>query len=199
MLTGSGSALVNTTTKDVVSATITPNPSLTISTGSFDLAGCRSTDFEWHDCYRPEDPEDIGFDPISPYNTTVHPYNIVPPDPSVASLCGSLWTSSASAYFSTAPISTLTEFGWVLFQNDFKWAPSEPCCLNCTLLGGAITVMVWPTPPPTPAVATLIDTSNNFTFVSPSVYVAFDSIGATDMCGSVVSLILHRLLFLGGT
>jgi hypothetical protein len=136
-----------------------------MSTGSFNLAACPSTDGEgWYDCWRPEDPQEIGFDPISPYNTTAYPYNIVPPDPSVASLCGSLWTSSASAYFSTAPITTNTEFGWVLFQNqNWEWVPSEPCCLNCTLLGGAITVMVWPTPAPTPAVATLVDTVNNFT------------------------------------
>lgn len=161
--------LANTT-----SPTITSSPSRPLSTGSFDLNACLQGDAsdydeEWRDCYRSGDPEAIGFFPSqNPYNTTANPYNIVPPNPSLASMCGDMWTSSASVFFSTAvvttqEINTSPTVYWTDYQDSFSWIPEEPCCLNCTLLGGSVTVMMWPTPAPTPAVSTLIDTGSNFT------------------------------------
>jgi hypothetical protein len=102
-----------------------------------------------------------------PYNTTEFPYNIVPPNTSIASLCASSWTNSVISYYATAAVYTVTNT-WdtsvdAFDEQIFTWAPEYPCCLNCTILGGAITVMVWPTPAPDPPVPTLIDTAANFT------------------------------------
>lgn len=166
----------------------------------------------------------IGFDPISgnPYNTAVYPDNIVPANPSIASYCGSLWSSSAAAFFATDPVSTRTgtytlspftysgesgRYGETItalttfvsedyyFSGSFSWVPTATqCCLNCTISGGAIQVMVWPTPAPTPAVSTLVDTAANFTFTSPSIYVVFESIGATNLCGEVGTSVINKTL-----
>lgn len=52
----------------------------------------------------------------------------------------------------------------------------------------------WPTPPPVPAVTTLVDEAANFTFVSPSVYVVFESIAATNLCGEVGETIINKTI-----
>ena len=130
---------------------------------------CFTGGYEWIDCTN--DAIDIGFDPYesNPYNTSLYPYNIVPANPSIASYCGSLWTSSASAYFKTAPITSYTQSGdrgtnETVFIETFSWVPTATqCCLNCTIMGGAIQVMVWPTPAPVPAVTTLVDKKANYT------------------------------------
>lgn len=74
----------------------------------------------------------------NPYNTTLFPYNIYPPNPSLESRCGSSWLSEKS-HSSVVP------------------PAASPCCLNCTLFGGDVQVFVWPTPRPTPLVNTVVD------------------------------------------
>lgn len=142
MLTLLHQGAIANTTSPAISPTITPSPSFKVSTGSFDLNACSAAkdDLEWHDCYRSGNPEAIGFQPSdNPYNTTQFPLNIVPANPSLANLCGSLWTSSASAFFATAvvttqEINTSPTVYWTDFQESFSFTPTTPCCLNCTLL-----------------------------------------------------------------
>lgn len=74
----------------------------------------------------------------NPYNTTLFPYNIYPPNPSLESRCGSSWLSEKSDSPVVPPA-------------------ASPCCLNCTLFGGDVQVFVWPTPRPTPLVNTVYD------------------------------------------
>jgi hypothetical protein len=156
----------------------------------------------------------LGFDPIysNPYNTSLYTDNIVPANPSIASYCGSLWSSSVAAFFATDPISTETGTYTIVpftsgeptrttvseetfFENTFTWVPTATqCCLNCTISGGAIQVMVWPTPAPSPPVSTLVDAAANFTFTSPSVYVVFESVGATNLCGEVGTAVINKTL-----
>lgn len=40
----------------------------------------------------------------------------------------------------------------------FDFAPSEPCCLQCTVFGGDVQVYRWPTPAPSPPVTKLVNT-----------------------------------------
>jgi hypothetical protein len=100
-----------------------------------------------YNCYRSGNP-DAGFDFRSPYNTTFYPWNIVPPNPSLASYCAALFTSTLSHWLATAEIVTYgsnnvfyaymnslqTGTGSVSQVGEFTWtAPGPPCCLNCTV------------------------------------------------------------------
>lgn len=76
----------------------------------------------------------------NPYNTTLFPYDIYPPNSSLESRCGSSWLSEKSHSPVVPPA-------------------ASPCCLNCTLFGGDVQVFVWPTPRPTPLVNTVVDES----------------------------------------
>ncbi|PMD44884.1 hypothetical protein L207DRAFT_616241 [Hyaloscypha variabilis F] len=64
---------------------------------------------------------------------------------------------------------------------DFTASP--PCCRMCSFSLGAIQVYHWPTTGP-PAAPTLTN-SVGYTFVYPSIYIAFKSIRARDLCGMV--------------
>lgn len=117
-----------------------------------------------------------------PYNTTLSPSNILPPNPSVASYCGELWSSSASSFWGTNPLTSYTDTAYESYSPNgvgygssttdvyhgyseiFDWkATATQCCLNCTIIGGGtITVQVWPTPAISNATA-LVDVANNFT------------------------------------
>ncbi|MCJ1393764.1 hypothetical protein MMC18_006640 [Xylographa bjoerkii] len=154
--------------------------------------------------------DDPGYIFDNPYNTTLHPYNIVPPNPSLASYCGSVWSQQGKQFLTTAAWQTFSGTFWseawveastatgssissTLFTGLYQYlnigdtipAPtSAPCCLNCTVFGGNVQVFYWPTPAPSPPVTSLVN-SAGFTFVSPSVYVAFEQLNATDLCGQV--------------
>ncbi|TVY81937.1 hypothetical protein LSUE1_G003636, partial [Lachnellula suecica] len=70
----------------------------------------------------------------------------------------------------------------------FTWTASEPCCATCSIFGGTVQVYFWPSTSSATlgASATLVN-SVGYTFTSPSVYVAFQSLYATDLCGDVFS------------
>lgn len=48
------------------------------------------------------------------------------------------------------------------FVGNFTYTPSGKCCAVCTLFGNDVQVYYWPTPAPSPAVSTLVNT-NGFT------------------------------------
>lgn len=158
-----GTAYANESSKSTsISTTTSP---VTVPPGPYDLMKCPEPEYGGPEfnCYREGDPY-ARMDLRSPYNTTAFPYNIIPPNDMIASQCAISWTSKASIWLSTASLMTNTmDQVSIWYPENFDWTPSPPCCLNCTMLGGnGVQVMVWPTPAPTPPVATLIN-SNNYT------------------------------------
>lgn len=126
-------------------------------------------------------------------------------DGTLIEYCGAQSRSIVSQFLATAPItarpvipqSTFVTEGFSLSQSEswsaytpyyyvpeFTFTASKPCCLSCTIFGGDVEIYNWPTPAPSPPISTLIN-SNGFTFVSPSIYVAFSSLHASDLCGAV--------------
>jgi hypothetical protein len=123
---------------------------------------------------------------LCPYNATQFPDNIVPANTYISSLCGYLWSSSAADFWrnnpytrwtateswytgteNTYPFDTITMLGGNVitgtnqYEYPFSWLPTaSPCCLKCTMIGGTVTVNVWPTSAP---FATLVDTVRNYT------------------------------------
>ncbi|PGH26422.1 hypothetical protein AJ80_01920 [Polytolypa hystricis UAMH7299] len=69
-------------------------------------------------------------------------------------------------------------------HNFITGSAEPPCCSSCTMVGQTVQLIFWPTPAPIPAVSTIVD-ENGFTFVSPSVYIAFTDLHAADLCGTV--------------
>ncbi|KAH7067699.1 hypothetical protein BKA63DRAFT_123125 [Paraphoma chrysanthemicola] len=79
--------------------------------------------------------------------------------------------------------------------------PSEPCCGSCSLQASTVKLIFWPSHSATTGnhvttrlISTPIATSsfvdeNDFTWISPSVYIAFSAISATNRCGLVGSVI----------
>jgi hypothetical protein len=114
------------------------------------------------------------------YNTSLYPTMILPPNPSLASYCSSMfddaldsWMATAAVYYfgNTYVVQTTDNKGDVSsyttatttsarFQDEMFFTPSAPCCLNCTLYGGTVQVYYWPTPAPSPPVTALVDSSN---------------------------------------
>ncbi|KAE9370111.1 hypothetical protein N431DRAFT_484419 [Stipitochalara longipes BDJ] len=70
---------------------------------------------------------------------------------------------------------------------QFTFTASQPCCYNCTLAGGNLQLFQWPTQTVSPPTSTYIN-NLGFTFISPSVYVAFQTLEATNYCGEVGSI-----------
>ncbi|KAE9372525.1 hypothetical protein N431DRAFT_536384 [Stipitochalara longipes BDJ] len=68
----------------------------------------------------------------------------------------------------------------------FPFTASTPCCGQCTFTAGDVQVYHWPAATTTPSISLLVNTEG-FTFTYPSVYVAFNTFIATDMCGVVGS------------
>jgi hypothetical protein len=142
----------------------------------------------------------------NPYNTSLYPYNIVPPNATLASICNAQWTSQNSGYLTSAAYTHQGDYCYPVgiqysLVDPLPVTPVEPCCLNCTIYGGNVQVYYWPTPAPTPGFSTLT-TSAGFTLyvflsydsrakpsnaaalsVSPSVYVRFDQLSAVNLCG----------------
>lgn len=95
---------------------------------------------------------------------------------SLGSSCSSQWDSEATLWYATAPVTDAFSFP------SFDYTATSPCCSSCTIYGGDIKVYHWPTPAMMPNISVLYDTANNFTFRSPSIYVAFQTISATNLC-----------------
>jgi hypothetical protein len=91
---------------------------------------------------------------------------------------------------------------------------TPPCCGQCTLYAGTIDLFFWPTAsetgtpsvtgllPNQTAVARALDSGEagsyvddtGFTFVSPSIYIGFTSLGARDQCGDVGTAIYNTTM-----
>jgi hypothetical protein len=171
MLTFQGTFSNSSSSTSATSATV-----FTTGPGSpFDLRNCPN--YPYYNCYRDGDPIFDWSQPgmlygdfQSPYNTTAFPLNIVPPNPDIESQCGASFTSTLSKFLSTAPVTTSYYTGlaasyspWISYVESFTWSPSEPCCLNCTMIGGTVQILAWPTPAPSPPVSTLVDVESNYT------------------------------------
>ena len=68
------------------------------------------------DCNRPGDPVWGGYN--NPYDTSMFPSNIVPANPSLASLCGSMFSSAESLWLSTAFVTSTTYPGYTNTNQD---------------------------------------------------------------------------------
>jgi hypothetical protein len=99
-------AISHTTKTSQSSHPITSPPSTSTSTSSL-LNWCSGANEIWVNCGKSALGWDANgwegtavgfFDPNNPYNTKSYPDNIVPANPSVASYCGSLWSSSARLF-----------------------------------------------------------------------------------------------------
>jgi hypothetical protein len=165
-------------------ASITSSPSTTILSSSpliTDFTACPShgLDANGDDCRLPYSPY-YNLDLYNPWNTTQNPTNILPPNPSLASYCSSVfvdaldsWMATAAVYYygNTYVAETTNRMGdissyttstttWARFQDELFFTPKAPCCLNCTLYGGTVQVYYWHTPAPSPPVTALVDSSN---------------------------------------
>jgi hypothetical protein len=110
-------------------------------------------------------------------------------DLSTVTVSASIWTTIAS---------------WVL-PDQGAVSATAPCCGRCTLSAQTIELFLWPSTSetPTPSVTGLLPNQTavvnaleangagtyvdetGFTFISPSIYIGFTSIGARDYCGAV--------------
>jgi len=70
-------------------------------------------------------------------------------------------TSMTSGF--TSLLSTRSAHRDTYWISAFEFTPSAPCCSSCTVYGGTVQVMNWPTPAPEPPISILVDTKNNFT------------------------------------
>lgn len=116
------------------------------------------------------------------------PYTSVS-DVALRSQCASQFSSGYSEFIATASIvpQHTTSNYYVqpaYYVSQWTFVATTPCCQTCYLSGGNVQVQFWPTPAPKPNVTAVVDKSG-FTFVSPSVYVVFESLVATDLCGPV--------------
>ncbi|KAH8601639.1 hypothetical protein B0O99DRAFT_588829 [Bisporella sp. PMI_857] len=87
--------------------------------------------------------------------------------------------------------SVLTQEGHTPYHYPewFPWKATSPCCNKCTVTAGEVQVFHWPAATTTQDVTEVASSStfinsNNFTFVSPSIYVAFQSLYAVDYCST---------------
>ncbi|PNS19165.1 RNA-dependent RNA polymerase 1 [Sphaceloma murrayae] len=69
------------------------------------------------------------------------------------------------------------------------YTAQPPCCSSCYFSAGTMRLLYWPdqasaSTPPTTAPRTVVN-ADGYTFTSPSVYMVFTSIQATNMCGLV--------------
>ncbi|KAE9370006.1 hypothetical protein N431DRAFT_344499 [Stipitochalara longipes BDJ] len=156
----------------------------------------------------------IAFD-LNPYATDMdEPYYTFSrkesESPSLYSRCGLLWRTSFFQWISTAVENStlLDEFTcfrtatrnpvWDCETADKEWelvttfyseaeafpfTASPPCCGGCTFTAGDVQVYHWPAT--TSPLVSLLTNSQGFTFTYPSVYVAFQTIAARDLCGVV--------------
>lgn len=123
----------------------------------------------------------------NPFDTSMSPYAIVPPNPSLANFCSSSWVSDRNKWDKTVATGGITQvdttvvgnqYGsiWTITESEgwqfpviggtgtnsnnaasFSPTISSPCCLNCTFFGGNVQVYYWPTPAPTANISTLVN------------------------------------------
>jgi hypothetical protein len=75
----------------------------------------------------------------------------------------------------------------------FTFTAKPPCCGQCKVVGNAVDIAYWQTPAPEPPVTALVNRlwhfrairANSKKSISPSVYGAFYSVSATNLCGRV--------------
>ena len=84
---------------------------------------------------------------------------------------------------------------------QFAVFPTEPCCNRCTIRASTIQLFFWPTHQTTApgnetfSATTVTESEKTFTddsgfqWISPSIYIAFDAISATNLCGHVGSAV----------
>lgn len=182
--TSSSSITSQYTSNSPASASITSIACSTTTSSSSSLItnppACPShgLDANGNDCRLPYSPYYLG--PPNWYNTSLYPTIILPPNPSLASYCSSMFDDALDSFMATDPayyydntyivqttdnigdvsLYTTTTTTWARFQDQMFFTPSAPCCLNCTLYGGTVQVYYWPTPAPSPPVTALVDSSN---------------------------------------
>jgi hypothetical protein len=102
-------------------------------------------------------------------------------------ICWSSWTNFVASFLVTAfdtptlrfsntstSVTSTTSLSSCVLENasgnsyyvtSFTWTASRqgPCCLDCSIGGGTVQLLVWPTPAPTPAISLLVEESSNFT------------------------------------
>jgi hypothetical protein len=123
------------------------------------------------------------------------------------------WAGTASCASTWIPTNSKVTMCWSVDEENvgivtappFQFTASKPCCSICTFTAGDVRVYYWPPSASTPLVSRLVN-SNDFTFyvsfniaftyqllkrssTYPSVYIAIETILATDMCGQVGSAI----------
>ena len=64
----------------------------------------------------------------------------------------------------------------------FTYSPASPCCGSCFVSAGPVQLVHWPTPAIDPGVTAI--TSGTFTFTSPTQYIIFTSLFASNACGT---------------
>jgi len=75
----------------------------------------------------------------------------------------SSWTVTSMVSGFTSLLSTRSAHRDTYWVSAFTFTPSAPCCSSCTVLGGTVQVLNWPTPAPQPSVSILVDAKNNYT------------------------------------
>ncbi|KAH8810982.1 hypothetical protein F5884DRAFT_263543 [Xylogone sp. PMI_703] len=65
---------------------------------------------------------------------------------------------------------------------------ASPCCSSCTVLASKLQLIYWPTPAPSDFTGSTIVNSEGFTFTSPSVYIAFNDLSASNLCGAFATI-----------
>ncbi|KAE9364935.1 hypothetical protein N431DRAFT_473028 [Stipitochalara longipes BDJ] len=136
--------------------------------------------------------------------------------PDLVRSCGRAWTSNFDHWLATrgttdtfTPSVTATP-DWITISGsiylsgigiematarpEIEFTASPPCCSSCSFVADDAHVYHWPTDVPFSS-STLINAAG-YTFIYPSIYVAFQTLGAQDLCGMVGSA-LERAITLG--
>jgi len=80
----------------------------------------------------------------------------VEPMTTVTATFGS-YVDEGQHYQETTAIGTWAPYTEYDYVSAFNYTATSPCCMSCTLSGGNVQVMYWPTPAPSPPVSTLVN------------------------------------------
>ncbi|KAE9375957.1 hypothetical protein N431DRAFT_464019 [Stipitochalara longipes BDJ] len=154
---------------------------------------------------------------LNPYYAEAERWYTDRPTEDLSSKCGGVWETSFYQWVSTAIEhgTLLDKFScfnnavapgalvrscwnisteWAMLQTfeteaqSFPFTASPPCCRGCSFTAGDVQVYHWP-PATTSPLVSMLSNSEGFTFTYPSVYVAFHTIVASDLCSLVGSAI----------
>lgn len=78
-------------------------------------------------------------------------------DRSLASQCGSSWSSEYSDYVATGALTTFYPGGPKWYYPDWSFTINPPCCGVCQIDGINVDLSYWPTPAPTPVATALVN------------------------------------------